>query len=85
MRSAKKPTAVSAATASITATTSKRSSPARKSRAIWRQARGNGDGGAGAGRIDGECIAGTYTTVAARRGTGVFARPRSRARTDATD
>src|SRR5882724_2013453 len=38
-RSAKKPTALSAATASITATTSRRSSPARKSRAIWRQAR----------------------------------------------
>ena len=37
-RSAKKPTAVSAATASITATTSRRSSPARKSRASWRQA-----------------------------------------------
>ena len=32
MRSAKKPTAVSAATASATATISKRSSPARKSR-----------------------------------------------------
>jgi hypothetical protein len=37
-RSAKKPTAVSAATASITATSSKRSSPARRSRRIWRQA-----------------------------------------------
>ena len=36
-RSAKKPTAVSAATASITATTSRRSSPARKSRSSWRQ------------------------------------------------
>ena len=37
MRSAKKPTAVSAPTASVTATTSKRSSPARKSRSSWRQ------------------------------------------------
>ena len=37
MRSAKKPTAVSAATASVTATTSRRSSPARKSRTSWRQ------------------------------------------------
>ncbi len=38
-RLAKKPTAVSAATASVTATISRRSSPARKSRQPWRQAR----------------------------------------------
>ena len=45
MRSAKKPTAVSAATASVTATTSRRSSPARKSRSNWRQPRRQALGG----------------------------------------
>ena len=48
MRSAKKPTAVSAATASVTATTSRRSSPARKSRSSWRAPRRQAEGGAGA-------------------------------------
>ena len=45
MRSAKKPTAVSAATASVTATTSRRSSPARKSRSNWRQPSRHAEGG----------------------------------------
>ena len=45
IRSAKKPTAVSAATASVTATTSRRSSPARKSRSSWRQPSCQTEGG----------------------------------------
>jgi len=43
-RSAKKPTAVSAATASSTATASRRSSPARKSRRVWRSASARTEG-----------------------------------------
>ena len=57
-RSAKKPTAVSAATASITATASRRSSPARKSRSAWRQARLRRDGGRGLGVGAGAVMAG---------------------------
>ncbi len=44
-RSAKNPTAVRAPTASVTATSSRRNSPARKSRSVWRQARANAEGG----------------------------------------
>src|SRR4249920_1174762 len=47
IRSAKKPTAVSAPTARVTATTSKRSSPARKSRVSWRQPSRHADGAVG--------------------------------------
>ena len=53
-RSAKKPTAVSAATASVTASASRRNSPARKSRASWRAASAHQSGGrrrAGAGVV----------------------------------
>jgi hypothetical protein len=56
MRSAKKPTAVSAATASVTATTRRRSSPARKSRPSWRQPSCHAEGERGAARA-GDAIA----------------------------
>ena len=51
MRSAKKPTAVSAPTASVTATTSSRNSPARKSRSNWRQPSRHADGARGTGSV----------------------------------
>jgi len=63
MRSAKKPTALSAATASITATTSSRNSPARKSRASWRHASRHSDGDCNPAALDVEVfMAVTYLT-----------------------
>ena len=74
MRSAKNPTALSAATASITATTSKRNSPARKSRAIWRVASSHNEGGRGAGKA-GVFMPRTYTTRQLAADPGVLPRP----------
>ena len=67
MRSAKNPTAVSAATASITATTSSRSSPALKSRTDWRAA---------SVQVEGRRAA-TVSALMGRRGAGPVRTQRS--------
>ena len=86
-RSAKNPTAVSADTASVTASSSRRNSPARKSRWVWRQARDQrrGRGAAGMGGYEGRKRNGTRSRIppaespersvqpGAMRGTGLCA------------
>src|SRR5258706_10714935 len=62
-RSAKKPTALKAATASVTATIKSLNSPARKSRPSWRQARCHRDA---VGSGNGLSIARRYTPLVAR-------------------
>ena len=72
-RSAKKPTALSAATASVTATTSSRNSPARRSRSNWRQASVKTEGGRSAGRAMGNATGVGIAAMAATltgRGAG---------------